>query len=128
MAMVLVFSGHLGTQWFPRLGGVLQAIYTFHMPLFFVLSGLFFHSRYTFAELAAKRARTLLIPYYVFSVLALAKPMVELFRPLAVWLGRRFVGFQRCRIPDVDRVRTGECRIVVPMGGFHGAIGVACGY
>lgn len=81
VAMFLVFFGHLGTQWFPALSGVLAAIYTFHMPLFFVASGFFFHARSSFGELAKRRARQLLVPYYVFSVLALAKPVAQLVSP-----------------------------------------------
>lgn len=42
VAMMLVFTGHLGARWFPQLEPLLTAIYTFHMPLFFLLSGLFF--------------------------------------------------------------------------------------
>ena len=81
VAMFLVFFGHLGVQWFPALDRTLDAIYTFHMPLFFVTSGFFFHARYGFGQLAAKRARMLLVPYYVFSVLALAKPVAQLVSP-----------------------------------------------
>lgn len=81
VAMFLVFFGHLGTQWFPALAGTLAAIYTFHMPLFFVASGFFFHARYTFGQLAKKRAMMLLVPYYIFSVLALAKPVAQLVSP-----------------------------------------------
>lgn len=81
VAMFLVFFGHLGTQWFPALAGTLAAIYTFHMPLFFVASGFFFHAQYSFGQLAKKRALMLLVPYYIFSVLALAKPVVQLLSP-----------------------------------------------
>lgn len=81
VAMFLVFFGHLGTQWFPALAGILAGIYTFHMPLFFVASGFFFHARYSFGQLAKKRALMLLVPYYVFSVLALAKPIAQLLSP-----------------------------------------------
>lgn len=81
VAMFLVFFGHLGDSWFPALKPIHDAIYTFHMPLFFVLSGLFFKPAIEFVSLLAKRARTLLIPYYVFSVLALITPIVKLLKP-----------------------------------------------
>ena len=44
-------------------------IYTFHMPLFFFLSGMMFSRKpeQTFTGFMAKRAQTLLIPYFVFS-------------------------------------------------------------
>ncbi|NMM95243.1 acyltransferase family protein [Bifidobacterium oedipodis] len=81
LAMFLVFFGHLGETWFPLLQPALDAIYTFHMPLFFLLSGLFFKPGVRLSDLARKRARTLLIPYYVFSVLALISPVVKLLQP-----------------------------------------------
>lgn len=44
-------------------------IYTFHMPLFFFLSGMMFKrkSDQSFVGFAAKRAQTLLVPYFIFS-------------------------------------------------------------
>lgn len=81
VAMFLVFFGHLGDSWFPALKPIHDAIYTFHMPLFFVLSGLFFKPAIEFVSLLAKRAKTLLIPYYFFSVLALITPAVKLLKP-----------------------------------------------
>lgn len=79
--MVLVFTGHLGASWFPQLEPLLTAIYTFHMPLFFLLSGLFFKPTVNLLNLIIKRAKTLLIPYYLFSVFALVSPIVKLLRP-----------------------------------------------
>ena len=66
--MVLVFTGHLGASWFPQLEPLLTAIYTFHMPLFFLLSGLFFKPTVNLLNLIIKRAKTLLIPYYLFGL------------------------------------------------------------
>lgn len=45
------------------------------MPLFFFLSGLFFHAKNTFIELVKHRAYQLLVPYYLFSCLMLGKPI-----------------------------------------------------
>ena len=44
-------------------------IYTFHMPLFFFLSGMMFNrkSHQTFSNYALNRAKSLLIPYFIFS-------------------------------------------------------------
>jgi fucose 4-O-acetylase-like acetyltransferase len=81
VAMFLVFFGHLGPGWFPALGPLIAAVYTFHMPLFFLLSGLFFSPAIRFRALLAKRAKTLLVPYYVFSSFALVVPLVKLLRP-----------------------------------------------
>lgn len=48
---------------------------------FFVLSGLFFKPAIEFVSLLKKRTRTLLIPYYVFSVFALAAPAAKMLHP-----------------------------------------------
>ena len=42
-----------------------QLIYTFHMPLFFFLSGYFFHADTSFGTLLKKRFHTILKPYFV---------------------------------------------------------------
>ena len=48
---------------------IYQFIYSFHMPLFFVLSGVFFRNQYTVKELIRKRIPTLIIPYLFFYIL-----------------------------------------------------------
>ena len=40
ITIILVIIGHLNVKWFPKLDIVINEIYTFHMPLFFMLSGL----------------------------------------------------------------------------------------
>ena len=42
---------------------VFRVIYSFHMPFFFLLSGLFFNSEYSFFKLTRKRFDTLLKPF-----------------------------------------------------------------
>ncbi len=45
-------------------------IYSFHMPFFFILSGYFFLTeKYTFVELINRKVKTILLPYFVFSVM-----------------------------------------------------------
>ncbi len=49
-----------------------RIIFSFHMPLFFFLSGLCFNKdRYTFAGLLKRRTRQLLVPLFLFSALLL---------------------------------------------------------
>lgn len=81
IAIILVFFGHLGDSWFPSLTTIFTAIYTFHMPLFFLLSGLFFNPAWIWKTLITRRAKTLLVPYYVFSVFALIGPITRLLKP-----------------------------------------------
>lgn len=42
-------------------------IYSFHMPLFFILSGIFHKNEKTFLDFMKKKAKSLLIPYFIFS-------------------------------------------------------------
>lgn len=62
IGILLVVLGHnkLTSSDYPLL---LQIIYSFHMPLFFLLSGVFFKPDYGFWELAKRRFRTLLLPF-----------------------------------------------------------------
>lgn len=47
-------------------------IYSFHMPLFFILSGMFFKRELSLRSNIAISVRTLLIPYFVFSIINLS--------------------------------------------------------
>lgn len=44
-------------------------IYTFHMHLFFFVAGVVFSERYGFAKFCIKRIKTLLVPYFIFSII-----------------------------------------------------------
>lgn len=87
LAIALVALGHLTTGngvsvWLPALDNMHIGLYLFHMPLFFMLGGLVLHVRgRDFRSFTASRARTLLVPYYVFSLYYLAKPLVLTARP-----------------------------------------------
>ncbi|GAB6988174.1 acyltransferase family protein [Paenibacillus pini] len=64
--MIFVIWGH--TLLLPN--PLLKFIYTFHMPLFFFISGYLFSSeRYPkFKQMLAKKSKTLLLPYLIFSI------------------------------------------------------------
>ena len=47
-------------------------IYSFHMPLFFILSGMFFNENKGIRENISSAFKRLIIPYFVFNVLNLA--------------------------------------------------------
>lgn len=47
---------------------IVRWIYTFNIPLFFFLSGYNFNSKYKFKELVKKKAKSLLIPYFSYSL------------------------------------------------------------
>lgn len=48
--------------------GLNRWIYSFHMPLFFFLSGHVFHTRYPFGEFVKRKAKTLLVPYFCLGI------------------------------------------------------------
>ena len=86
VGIVLVSFGHLRngdgqSVWLPALDGLISAIYLFHMPLFYLLGGLTFSMRGGFRSFLLRKVRTLLVPYYVFSLYFLAKPFAILFIP-----------------------------------------------
>lgn len=65
IGIILVVLGHTGISGLPYI-----YIYTFHMPLFFFISGCFFKN-IKLSSMLAKRVQTLLIPYISFSFLFL---------------------------------------------------------
>ena len=65
IGIFLMVMGHSGIPRFMH-----DWIYSFHMPFFFILSGFFFTAgKYAFGELVSRRARTILLPYVVFTVI-----------------------------------------------------------
>ncbi len=62
IGIILVVLGHLNSAEQP----IRNFIYSFHMPLFFILSGVFFNEKTEFKHLLLKSIKTLLIPYLIF--------------------------------------------------------------
>ena len=58
IGILSVILGHMDVAPFWR-----TFIFSFHMPLFFILAGYFYRSHYTIAEEARKDAKRLLSPY-----------------------------------------------------------------
>jgi len=75
-AVILMILGHQQIGQLPFLG---KAIYSFHMPLFFIVSGMFLKPMPIMAAVR-KYAVRLLLPYYVVAIIAL----------LSVWLAGYF--------------------------------------
>lgn len=67
IGIFLVVLGHLNL---PK--GLYDAIYTFHMPLFFVLAGMTFNGELPFALFLKKKFKALVIPYFFFSAIFFA--------------------------------------------------------
>lgn len=61
--MILVILGHI-TEYSP----VGMIIYSFHMPLFFFMSGYLFSTKRSFGEFARNKTRRLILPYFVYAI------------------------------------------------------------
>ena len=68
IGIILVVMGHAGCPVLPH--GI---IYSFHMPLFFFLSGLFINRQCEkdFCTYVKKNFRSLLLPYFYFNILSI---------------------------------------------------------
>lgn len=59
IGIICVMLGHLGNEMIDRV------VFTFHMPLFFLISGYFLNDSVPILEFIKKKAKRLLLPYYV---------------------------------------------------------------
>lgn len=59
IAIICIILGHLS------LPSVNRIVYTFHVPIFFIITGYFINKKRSIAEFIKIKARTLLVPYYV---------------------------------------------------------------
>lgn len=67
IAIWLMIVGHMEISELTRI-----YIYSFHMPLFFMMSGMFFKKERSFMESLKTSTRTLLMPYFIFSFINLS--------------------------------------------------------
>nr|WP_288732174.1 acyltransferase family protein [uncultured Anaerobutyricum sp.] len=65
IAMLSVVLGHMG------IFNINRVVFTYHLPIFFFITGYFFSKKSTTIEFIKKKFRTLIIPYYVTGVLIL---------------------------------------------------------
>lgn len=86
IGIILVVYGHLGFA----SESVLTWITSFHMPLFFILSGMLLsHTnavKYSMADFISKKAKALLIPYFAFSILSILFSAILDFGTFASYL------------------------------------------
>ncbi len=67
IGVFLVFIGHIWSH--SRLEMIYKAIYSFHMPLFFILAGFLFSSKDTFLEMTKKKLFRVLLPGLFYNIL-----------------------------------------------------------
>ena len=75
IGILCIIAGHMGVE------AVNNVVFTFHVPLFFLISGYFMSSKDTFKGYAAKRTKNLMVPY-IFTSLCLI--IAEILKDLVV--------------------------------------------
>ena len=86
IGIVLVVLGH--NQIKATLPALTSFIYTFHMPMFFLLSGMFFRPTVRFFDLLRRRFHTILQPYLVIIILMYAAAFLFSELDLSIILSR----------------------------------------
>ena len=71
IAMLCIVLGHLGVA------PINYVVYTFHVPIFFLITGWFVSRRLGVGAFAKKRARTLLVPYAVTCLVIIAAYVIR---------------------------------------------------
>ena len=67
-----IFCIVLGHTLQDRNGMFRQFLFAFHVPLFFFLSGVTYRCYGKFSEFVVKRAKSILVPYVLFSLISIA--------------------------------------------------------
>lgn len=76
IGMLAVMTAHLQVD-----KGLYIYLYTFHLPLFFLISGYFYHYEDSFKEFLLKKAKAYLIPYaFCAAVLTLGDALAAMFK------------------------------------------------
>lgn len=69
--MLLIMIGHLGINKLPQATAIQVWLYSFHIPLFFFLSGYLFSTGKNLRDFALKKARTVVLPYFTLGTVIL---------------------------------------------------------
>ena len=59
LAMICIIAGHLGVR------AIIRVVFTFHVPIFFLISGYLINEKKELLPFIKDRAKRLLIPYYI---------------------------------------------------------------
>lgn len=68
--IICVIIGHITTP------GITVWIYTFHIPLFFYISGYLLHSHYNMRDFLKRKVKSLIIPYFCLSILVIIHELI----------------------------------------------------
>ena len=84
IGMICIILGHLGNN------GINRVVYTFHVPLFFILAGYFINKKKSIGEFAKSRAQALLVPYSatcIVMIIAGIAAGIVIYGPAGAWQG-----------------------------------------
>lgn len=84
IAIILVVAGHFRPTWAPSAWlGVVDLLYEFHIPAFFLVAGLFHNPQRSFLDVMRRKVYRLALPYLsIAGMFILVKLLVGLFVPL----------------------------------------------
>jgi len=71
IAMLCVIIGHLGIHDIDRV------VFTFHIPLFYLISGYFISEKSSLSDFVRHKAKTLLVPYYITGAVMILLGMIK---------------------------------------------------
>ena len=66
ISIICIILGHLGIH------NITRVVFTFHVPIFFLITGYFVSRKEGVRDFAIKKARTLLVPYWITSMVMIA--------------------------------------------------------
>lgn len=66
ISIICIILGHLGIH------NITRVVFTFHVPIFFLITGYFVSTKESVRDFAIKKARTLLVPYWITSLVMIA--------------------------------------------------------
>lgn len=81
VSFVHIRNGQCQSVWLPSLNTTINGFELFIMPIFYLLGGFTFSMRGGFKAFFIRKVRTLLVPYYFFSIYFLIKPVALLLDP-----------------------------------------------
>ena len=61
IAIICIILGHLG------INNINRVVFTFHVPIFFMITGYFINKKYTIKEFIINKFKRLIVPYFITS-------------------------------------------------------------
>lgn len=97
IGIFLVILSHLPAKDDPN-QWLFTYIFSFHMPLFFFISGILFSNKYNFIDFVKRKFKTILVPFYVFMFICLIQSVISqypniLIKDIVFTYGTKLFGY-----------------------------------